>query len=190
MHGPLFPHWRRVSCRNHFTRFFSQTRDLPLDLTFSSILGRQSASQSSQHCSGRSDKRSPKMSSPSQRRTRGSQSGTPRRSARQSDTNNTPQNGAEQPGASSPLFFESSPAPNGGPAPVSSPLRQMSNSQSTQSQNAALPPSSPLRQMMESQEAGSENQRTPRASGQARGTLNRGRFSICTNRCSLFANAI
>ena len=72
--------------------------------------------------------------------------------------------------ASSPLFFQSSPAPEGdADGQVSSPLRQMSNSQSTESQNAAPPPSSPLQQMSDTQEM-SDGNRTPRASGMIGGT--------------------
>lgn len=99
------------------------------------------------------------MSSPAQRRQRNSQSATPR-SARQP---------AAQPAemaASSPLFYQSSPAASGN-GEVSSPLRQMSNSQSTQGQHG-IPPSSPLRQMTESQDMG-DGDRTPRASGMAGG---------------------
>lgn len=160
VHGP---HACRVE--NHFTRLHPLYALPPLPLDISSF-------PSQQRCLALSTTRTSKiagMSSPSQRRTRGSQSGTPRRSARQSE-NNTPQNAENPAGASSPLFFESSPAPgnqDSGPS-ISSPLRQMSNSQSTQSQNAGLAPSSPLRQMTESQEQEDGN-KTPRASGQARG---------------------
>ncbi|KAM5355840.1 hypothetical protein ACJ41O_002486 [Fusarium nematophilum] len=75
------------------------------------------------------------MSSPSQRRTRNSQSATPRRSTRNSEANETPRANDGQAGqASSPLFYQSS-SPgrqDGLPGDVSSPLRQMTNSQSTQ----------------------------------------------------------
>ncbi|OAQ72413.1 DNA replication licensing factor mcm4 [Pochonia chlamydosporia 170] len=107
------------------------------------------------------------MSSPSQRRQRSSQSGTPRRSTRQSEAN-TPRNPPSQL-ASSPIFFQSSsPAPGAGQdnaanGEVSSPLRQMTDTQSTHGIGAM--PSSPLRQMSESQTPGADPQRTPRASG-------------------------
>lgn len=114
------------------------------------------------------------MSSPSHRRQRSSQSGTPRRSNRQSESA-TPRNNPPQASqlVSSPLFFQSSPAPNGSQnsdaiGEVSSPLRQMSNSQSTHAQSAM--PSSPLRQMTDTQSANGDGQRTPRASGMGRGT--------------------
>ncbi|KAK0618040.1 MCM2/3/5 family-domain-containing protein [Bombardia bombarda] len=116
------------------------------------------------------------MSSPANRRsTRSSQSATPGRAARSSQARSSPAP-AGQPDAqeratatprqtrasqlaSSPLFYQSSPA--NGANGASSPLRQMSNTQST----ASLPgnnPSSPLRQQTETQSAGD---RTPRASG-------------------------
>ncbi|KAK4447623.1 cell division control protein 54 [Podospora aff. communis PSN243] len=60
--------------------------------------------------------------------------------------------------ASSPLFYQSSSPGNGLPNP-SSPLRQMSNTQSTANGNA---PSSPLRQQSGTQ---TDGERTPRASG-------------------------
>ncbi|KAG5939381.1 hypothetical protein E4U60_000944 [Claviceps pazoutovae] len=107
------------------------------------------------------------MSSPSNRRTRSSQAGTPRRSARQSEAN-TPRNPPPQL-ASSPLFYQSSPPPardgqdDGLDAMISSPLRQMSNSQTTDGR--AVMPSSPLRQMTDSQSQLDDPQRTPRASG-------------------------
>lgn len=106
-----------------------------------------------------------KMSSPSHRRQRSSQSSTPRRSARQSEASNTPRDRQSQL-ASSPLFFQSSsPGPrseqNGANGDVSSPLRQMSHSQSTNGPNGAAP-SSPLRQMTETQTT-NDPQRTPRA---------------------------
>ncbi|KFH42970.1 DNA replication licensing factor-like protein [Hapsidospora chrysogenum ATCC 11550] len=104
------------------------------------------------------------MSSPSQRRQRNSQSATPRRSARQSGPD-TPQQDPSQM-ASSPLTFRSSPSRDRGAedGQVLSPLRQMSNSQSTQGRNRGAAPTSPLRQMSESQETGEDGQRTPRAS--------------------------
>jgi DNA replication licensing factor MCM4 len=107
------------------------------------------------------------MSSPSHSRQRSSQSATPRRSGRQSQAN-TPRNAASQL-VSSPIFFQSSsPAPgpvdeHGVDGDVSSPLRQMSDSQSTHAQGAI--PSSPLRQMSESLTPRDDPQRTPRASG-------------------------
>ncbi|KAH6610489.1 cell division control 54 [Trichoderma cornu-damae] len=104
------------------------------------------------------------MSSPN-RRQRGSQSATPRRSTRQSQAG-TPRQPAQL--VSSPLFYQSSPAPNQGVdevmGDVSSPLRQMSNSQSTQPTNGPAP-SSPLRQMTDTQSTSGDGQRTPRASG-------------------------
>ncbi|KAK4034795.1 MCM2/3/5 family-domain-containing protein [Parachaetomium inaequale] len=105
------------------------------------------------------------MSSPSKRSTRSS--ATPGRATRSSQRSSPaagPSNAAERTPrqtrssqlASSPLFYQSSsPAPGANRA--SSPLRQMSNSQST-----ANAPSSPLRQQTETQSAGD---RTPRASG-------------------------
>ncbi|KAK3310683.1 MCM2/3/5 family-domain-containing protein [Chaetomium strumarium] len=106
------------------------------------------------------------MSSPAKRSTRSS--ATPNRATRSSQQRSSPaagpSNAAERTPrqtrssqlASSPLFYQSSsPAPG---ARASSPLRQMSNSQST-AHNA---PSSPLRQQTETQSAGD---RTPRASG-------------------------
>ncbi|PFH60200.1 hypothetical protein XA68_11329 [Ophiocordyceps unilateralis] len=99
------------------------------------------------------------MSSPSNRRQRNSQSATPRRSTRQSSQL-----------ASSPLFFQSSPAPegdqqqNGASGDVSSPIRQMSDSQTTGGPGPA--PSSPLQHMTESQTPRDDDgQATPRASG-------------------------
>ncbi|KAK4139056.1 MCM2/3/5 family-domain-containing protein, partial [Dichotomopilus funicola] len=111
------------------------------------------------------------MSSPSKRSTRSS--ATPGRATRSSQQQqSSPAAGPSNPNpnaaaaartprqtrasqlASSPLFYQSSPA---NPAAPSSPLRQMSNSQST----AANAPSSPLRQQTETQSAG---ERTPRAS--------------------------
>ncbi|KAL6358187.1 hypothetical protein LRP88_08367 [Fusarium phalaenopsidis] len=104
------------------------------------------------------------MSSP--RRTRNSQSATPRRSTRNnSEANETPRGGgSRQPEqASSPLFYQSS-SPgrdqNGLPGDVSSPLRQMTNSQSTRAPSGI--PSSPLRQMTDTQ-SDIDPERTPRA---------------------------
>ncbi|KYK57702.1 cell division control protein 54 [Drechmeria coniospora] len=102
------------------------------------------------------------MSSPSNRRLRSSQSGTPRRSANPSESANTPRQPTQL--ASSPLFFQSSPAAgtqNGQGGDVSSPLRQMTGSQDTASDDAT--PSSPLRQMTNSQTPYDDSQRTPRA---------------------------
>lgn len=131
------------------------------------------------------------MSSPSSRRTtRSSQAGTPRRSTRNSEAAQSspapgPAESASQEGSqagrtpraprasqlqSSPLFFESSPAASRsrnapGHGEVSSPLRHMTDSQST----AAPPmPSSPLRQQSDTQSIG-DGDRTPRASGMMRG---------------------
>jgi len=107
------------------------------------------------------------MSSPSHRRQRSSQSATPRRSARQSEAAGTPRQSSQL--ASSPLFYQSSPAPsgsaqhNGAAEEVSSPLRQMTDSQDTHGNGAT--PSSPLRQMTGSQTPTHDPQRTPRASG-------------------------
>lgn len=161
--------------KNHLTRLHHSTRSslsLPSPsifaichhrLRFPRHLHRQHVQQRARHTYFR------KMSSPSQRRQRDSQSATPRRSARQSQSD-TPQNQSSQL-ASSPLFFQSSPSPNDGAghdanSQVSSPLRQMSNSQSTQDRRGtAATPSSPLLQMSESQETGEDGQRTPRASG-------------------------
>ncbi|KEY64939.1 hypothetical protein S7711_08938 [Stachybotrys chartarum IBT 7711] len=103
------------------------------------------------------------MSSPQRNREGSSQAGTPRRSTRQSQAG-TPRNRPSQL-ASSPLFFESSPVPepsgqDGGD--VSSPIRQMSNSQDTTTPSAI--PSSPLRHETQTDE---DSQRTPRASGLA-----------------------
>ncbi|KAB5551310.1 MCM2/3/5 family-domain-containing protein [Coniochaeta sp. 2T2.1] len=111
------------------------------------------------------------MSSPSSRRTRNSQSATPR-SIRSQPKQSSPapgpsngvpdatprQNRASQL-ASSPMFFASSPA-NRSNAPPSSPLRQQSNTQSTESQ-ARGAPSSPLRQQTDTQST--DGDKTPRA---------------------------
>lgn len=94
-----------------------------------------------------------KMSTPN-RRQRDSQSATPRRA-----NNNIRQSQS----VSSPLFYESSPAPHpddGANGDVSSPLRQMTNSQSTRGLSGI--PSSPLRQMTDAQ-TDDDPQRTPRA---------------------------
>ncbi|KAL6867829.1 MCM2/3/5 family domain-containing protein [Trichoderma novae-zelandiae] len=101
------------------------------------------------------------MSTPN-RRQRDSQSATPRRSTRNSEA------GTPARLVSSPIFYQSSPAPTQGVdevmGDVSSPLRQMSNSQSTQPTNGPAP-SSPLRQMTDTQSTNGDGQRTPRASG-------------------------
>lgn len=65
------------------------------------------------------------------------------------------------------MFYESSPANGGSNAAPSSPLRQMSNSQST---NNGAAPSSPLRQQTETQSV-NDGDRTPRASGFAIGGM-------------------
>ncbi|KAI0385938.1 cell division control protein 54 [Hypomontagnella monticulosa] len=109
------------------------------------------------------------MSSPSSRRQRGSQAGTPSRNTRSSQApRSSPSNaGSSQNGAlnvtnsrasqlaSSPLFYQSSsPARNDRSSPA---LRHNTDSQSTNA-NADAAPSSPLRRM-----AGSDGDRTPRA---------------------------
>ncbi|OLN88626.1 DNA replication licensing factor mcm4 [Colletotrichum chlorophyti] len=124
------------------------------------------------------------MSSPTKRSTRSSTAGTPRRSARNNPdaarSSPSPADAPERPAetprstrrsqlASSPLFYQSSPAQSSGGrnAPdneVSSPLRNMSNSQSTA---VGPPPSSPLRQDIDTQSTG-DGDRTPRASGMMR----------------------
>ncbi|KAK3488934.1 cell division control protein 54 [Neurospora hispaniola] len=104
------------------------------------------------------------MSSPAKRRTtRSSQSATPRttRSSQADPSSATPRQTRASQLASSPLFYEPS-SPANGAAPVSSPLRQMSNTQSTAHQGNA--PSSPLRQQTETQ---SDADRTPRANGRS-----------------------
>ncbi|KAK3955965.1 MCM2/3/5 family-domain-containing protein [Pseudoneurospora amorphoporcata] len=104
------------------------------------------------------------MSSPAKRRTtRSSQSATPRatRSSQAGPSSATPRQTRASQLASSPLFYESS-SPANGAHPVSSPLRQMSNTQSTAHQGNA--PSSPLRQQTETQ---SDADRTPRANGRS-----------------------
>ncbi|EFX04534.1 DNA replication licensing factor mcm4 [Grosmannia clavigera kw1407] len=97
------------------------------------------------------------MSSPARRRsTRSSQAGTPRAIRATTATAAA----AAAPVASSPLFYQSSsPAAEEAPMAPSSPLRQMSNTQST----IPIPPSSPLRQMSDTQSV-SAGERTPRAS--------------------------
>ncbi|KAH6691288.1 MCM2/3/5 family protein [Plectosphaerella plurivora] len=126
------------------------------------------------------------MSSPTKRTTRSSQAGTPRRSTRTSaapqsspapgpvDDDAEGSQAARTPRAprasqlqSSPLFYQSSPAaPKSRDATrsrdVSSPLRQMTDSQSTA---APLLPSSPLRQQSDTQSIFGDGDRTPRASG-------------------------
>lgn len=121
------------------------------------------------------------MSSPAPRRSqRNSQSATPSRSLRSSQPprsspapaeassqngskNGTPRQARASQLASSPMFFQSSPANGNGSAAgaPSSPLRQMSNTQSTDTHAA---PSSPLRHMTDTQSV-SNGDRTPRASG-------------------------
>ncbi|KAH6898563.1 MCM2/3/5 family-domain-containing protein [Thelonectria olida] len=104
------------------------------------------------------------MSSPTKRRQRGS--ATPRASDRESESNTPRDPNRTAQLASSPLFYQSSPAPSGNeldaptPGEVSSPLRHMTNSQSTRARSDI--PSSPLRQMTDTQE--DDPQRTPRAS--------------------------
>ncbi|KAI1105500.1 cell division control protein 54 [Jackrogersella minutella] len=112
------------------------------------------------------------MSSPSARRGRGSQAGTPRRNTRNSQApqsspaNAGPSNAAHSGNtlhpnpssqlASSPLFYQSSPAPgNDRSSPA---IRHNTDSQSTNA-NSGAAPSSPLRRM-----TGSDGDRTPRAS--------------------------
>ncbi|KAF4334128.1 minichromosome maintenance 4 (cell division control 54) [Fusarium beomiforme] len=100
------------------------------------------------------------MSSPTKRSTRSS--ATPRRGARNSET---PRQGNSQLDASSsPLYYQSSsPGPsnqNNLPRDVSSPLGQMTNSQSTRGRSDV--PSSPLGQMTDSQ-SDLDPERTPRA---------------------------
>ncbi|KAF9776971.1 hypothetical protein IL306_004756 [Fusarium sp. DS 682] len=100
------------------------------------------------------------MSSPTKRSTRSS--ATPRRAARNSET---PRQGNSQLDVpSSPLLYQSSsPGPsnqNNLPGDVSSPLRQMTNSQSTRGRSNV--PSSPLRQMTDTQ-SDLDPERTPRA---------------------------
>ncbi|OTB05941.1 hypothetical protein M426DRAFT_319324 [Hypoxylon sp. CI-4A] len=111
------------------------------------------------------------MSSPSSRRTRASQSGTPGRNTRSSQApRSSPAPGPSQDGAqnantphrssqlaSSPLFYQSSPAANRNDR--SSPaLRHNTNSQSTNA-NGSIAASSPLGRLAES-----DGDRTPRAS--------------------------
>jgi hypothetical protein len=126
------------------------------------------------------------MSSPSKRSTRSS--ATPNRATRSSQQQSSPaagpSNAAERTPrqtrssqlASSPLFYQSSsPAPGANRA--SSPLRQMTDTQSTLNNNSNAP-SSPLRQQTETQSAGD---RTPRAS---RGLIG-GETSFCAISLSL-----
>lgn len=112
------------------------------------------------------------MSSPARRSTRSSQarsSPAPGAVDAAPDASQTPRQSRAAQLASSPMFFESSPA-NGGAANAapSSPLRQMSNSQSTTNNGAAA--SSPLRQQTASQSV-NDGDRTPRASGLAIGGM-------------------
>lgn len=117
------------------------------------------------------------MSSPSGRRTRNAASSTPGRSTRSSQAarsspapgapdaaenvpERTPRQTRASQLASSPMFFQSSPA--NAAAGASSPLRQMSNTQTTNSQPANGAPSSPLRQQTDTQST--DGDRTPRAS--------------------------
>ncbi|KAK0731790.1 MCM2/3/5 family-domain-containing protein [Lasiosphaeris hirsuta] len=110
------------------------------------------------------------MSSPAKRSTRSSRSSQPRSSPAPAGPSNaeepvatprqTRQTRASQL-ASSPLFYQSSSPANGADNAVSSPLRQMSNTQSTASRFPDAP-SSPLRQQTETQ---TDRERTPRASG-------------------------
>ncbi|KAH7269935.1 MCM2/3/5 family-domain-containing protein [Fusarium redolens] len=100
------------------------------------------------------------MSSPTKRSTRSS--ATPRRAAGNSET---PRQGNSQLDApSSPLFYQSSsPGPsnqNNLPGDVSSPLGQMTNSQSTRGRSDV--PNSPLRQMTDTR-SDLDPERTPRA---------------------------
>lgn len=128
------------------------------------------------------------MSSPTRRRsTRSSQAGTPRRSTRNSSVAQSspaagPADNASQESSqgartprqtrasrlqSSPLFYQSSSpaaADRNGP---SSPLRHMTNSQSS-AVAGPPPPSSPLRHQTDTQSQ-DDGDRTPRASGQIRG---------------------
>lgn len=107
------------------------------------------------------------MSSPSHRRQRSSQSATHRRSTRQSQSDNNAPSDPPSQLASSPIFFQSSSPGRGGrendaSGEVSSPLRQMTDSQSTNAANGGAP-SSPLRQMSDTQSVLGD-QATPRAS--------------------------
>ncbi|KAI0016441.1 cell division control protein 54 [Xylariomycetidae sp. FL0641] len=105
------------------------------------------------------------MSSPNNRR----QAGTPSRNTRSSQagrsspangSTNTPRNNRSSQLASSPLFYQSSPANGNGDAAPSSPLRQNTESQNS-NLNAGAPPSSPLRHMTHTQST--DGDRTPRA---------------------------
>lgn len=108
------------------------------------------------------------MSSPPQRRSqRSSVAGTPTRNTRgsqqaASQATATPRNNRASQLASSPLFYQSSPANGNNNNAVSSPLRHNTASQSTD--NNGAPPSSPLRHMTHTQSTESDGDRTPRAS--------------------------
>ncbi|KAK4659269.1 MCM DNA helicase complex subunit [Podospora pseudocomata] len=95
------------------------------------------------------------MSSPSKRSTRSTRSSQAAQSSPAAENSRTPRQTRTSALASSPMVYDSS-SPNNAP---SSPLHQMSNTQSTAGNNAA---SSPLRQQTETQSTGD---RTPRASG-------------------------
>lgn len=120
------------------------------------------------------------MSSPAGRRsTRSSQAGTPSsRNTRNSQARSSPAAGGTPRGLrapssqlqSSPLLYESSPAAEANMGGASSPLRQMSDTQSTQDAlldpdhpMRGMAPSSPLAHMTETQSV-SAGDRTPRAS--------------------------
>ncbi|KAL4730467.1 MCM DNA helicase complex subunit [Fusarium chlamydosporum] len=102
------------------------------------------------------------MSSPTKRSTRSS--ATPRRSARNPQSNDNSAAGSSQLEVpSSPMFYQSSPAPSGQndfPGGVSSPLGQMTDSQSSRARSGI--PSSPIRQMTNTQ-SDIDPERTPRA---------------------------
>ncbi|KAF4992575.1 hypothetical protein FGRMN_7060 [Fusarium graminum] len=102
------------------------------------------------------------MSSPTKRSTRST--ATPRRSNRNNETNETPQANSQLEAPSSPMPYQSSsPGPsnqNALPGNVSSPFRQMTNSQSTRGRSDV--PSSPIQQMTDTQ-SDIDPQRTPRA---------------------------
>ncbi|KAI1108345.1 cell division control protein 54 [Nemania sp. NC0429] len=109
------------------------------------------------------------MSSPSQRRSqRNSAAATPTRNTRSSQPASsqnatTPRNNRPSQLASSPLFYQSSPANGNDNNGLSSPLRHNTESQSTDNGGGA-PPSSPLRHMTHTQSTQSDGDRTPRAS--------------------------
>ncbi|KAJ4424835.1 MCM DNA helicase complex subunit [Gnomoniopsis sp. IMI 355080] len=108
------------------------------------------------------------MSSPAKRSTRSSQarsSPAPAPENAAPDASQTPRQTRASALASSPMFYESSPANGAANTAPSSPLRQMSNSQST---NNGMAASSPLRQQTESQSMNGGD-RTPRANGLAIG---------------------